>query len=379
MYLRFSMLFLLFVLSLPAWAQQPIVPVPPKFTLDKQLTGEDQFSVSRPTFSVDSKLVAAFMHSTKTVTVWDTSTGKVVGEVKGEAHGFDGVDGLEFSNDASQVILIRNKMPLTYVDWKTGKVVRQIEMNADPRKIPSYDFNKDQSLLVLGTFSQGVQVWDLKAGKKIKQFLPDQAISSVDYITYKTKQGKWVRKIAWGRMLMANAKFENVAGIIDLDSGANSNVLTDVPADKLPPEGAMTAIMVNWQWGGGYLLVSYYQFPPKIPAGIFQVDANTKKYVSVHKLGQKTINFNPKYLWKPYYGLSMSTIDMSQPMEPYKLATEFIIFTKTGLKSIDLIDEKELPIQSINFNADNTRAVITTKKGGTDSAKIYIYKVTPKK
>ena len=141
----------------------------------------------------------------------------------------------------------------------------------------------------------------------------------------------------------------------------------------------MTFLMVNWQWGGGHLLISYYQIPPKIKAGVFLVDALTKKYVSTFELGQKTINFAPKYLWKPYHGLSISTNDMSNPMQPVKSATDFVVFSKDGLKILDTIDESKLPVQSINYNADNTLAVVSQKKTMQDPATIFLYKVTPKK
>jgi hypothetical protein len=96
-------------------------------------------------------------------------------------------------------------------------------------------------------------------------------------------------------------------------------------------------------------------------------------------LGQKTLNFNPKYLWKPYYGLSISSNDMSQPMQGYKSATEFVVWTQEGPKVIDSIDESKMPVQSINYNSDNTLAVVTQKKGMSDPATISIFKVTPKK
>jgi len=359
---------------------QEIAPAPPEFTLHKQLEGTDQFSWSRPTFSPDSKYVAAFAHTGKVVTVWDVASGKVVGTVKPEDHGFDGVDGFEFSNDGTQLLMMRSDKPLTYMDWKAGKVVKTIDMKADPRKIIAYDFNDDMSMLFLGTFNNGLQVWDLKAGKKVKSFLEGQAVSGVDYTTYKTKDGKVHRKIGWARALMPpNAKFENVAGIIDLDSGANATVLKDVPADKKPPEGSMTFLQTNWQWGGGYLLVSYYQIPPKIPAGIFVIDGKTKEFVNVYELAQKTLNFQPKYLWKPYYGLSISTNDMSNPMQPVKTGTEFIVWTKDGMKTLDNIDESKLPVQSINYNNQNSMAVVSQKKTMQTPASIYVYKVTPKK
>lgn len=378
-HLSISLISLLLLVGAQAAVAAPVVPAPPQFTLDKQLPGEDQYSWARATFSPDSKYVGAFAHTTKTVTVWDVASGKVVGTVKADAHGFDGVDGFEFNANGSQLIMMRNDKPLTYVDWKTGKAVRTIDMKADPKKILAYDFNKDQSLLVLGTMSNGVQVWDTKAGKKLKSFLPGQAVSGVDYITYKTSQGKWVRKIGWGRFLLPNATFKDVAGIIDLDSGSNSTLLTDVPKDKLPPAGSMTAMLVNWQWGGGHLLISYYQIPPKIKAGIFQVNAKTKKFVSVFELGQKTLNLQPKYLWKPFHGLSISTSDASNPMQPVKNATEFVVFTKDGLKTIQALDESKLAVQTLSFNSANTLAVVTQKKTMQDKATIYIYKVSPKK
>jgi hypothetical protein len=380
--LRIAWLGLFLMLGLQAALAQVVVP---KFTLDKTLPGEDQFSWSRPTFSPDSKFVAAFAHSTKTVTVWNVKSGEKVAEVKDSVEGFDGVDGFAFTNDGSQLILMRKELPLTYIDWKTGKKVKSLDIKADPKKIICHDFSKDQSLLVLGTMSNGILVWDVKNGKKLKSFLPGQAISGVDYITYKTKSGAWARKIGWGRALMPpNAKWDNVAGIIDLDSGANATVLKDVPAEMKPPEGSMTFLMANWQWGGGHLLISYYQIPPKIKAGVFIIDAATKKYVTAFKLGQKTLNFNPKYLWwksadakTVMSGLSISTNDMSQPMQGYKSATEFVVWTKEGPKIVDSIDETKLPVQSINYNSNNTLAVITQKKGMTDPATISIFKVTP--
>jgi hypothetical protein len=125
--------------------------------------------------------------------------------------------------------------------------------------------------------------------------------------------------------------------------------------------------------------VTYYQFPPKIKAGIFVIDGKTNKFVDVFELGQKTLNFRPKYLWKPYNGLSISTNDMSNPMQPVKSATEFIVFGKDGMKTVELLDETKLPVQSINYNANNTLAVISQKKTMQDPATVYVYKVAPKK
>ena len=374
------LLSLVALIGFQASLAQEVVPVPPQFTLDKKLPGEDPFSWTRPIFSPNGKYVAAFAHSNKTVTVWDVASGEVVAEVKDSVEGFDGVDGFDFNLDGTQLILLRRDLPLTFLDWSSGKVVRKIDTKADPKKILCHDFSDDQSLLVLGTDSNGIQVWDVKAGTKLKSFLPGQAISGVDYITYKTKEGKVLRQIGWGRALMPpNQKFENVAGIIDLDSGSNSPLLTDVPADKLPPEGAMTFLMVNWQWGGGHLLLSYYQIPPNIKAGLFVINATTKKYVSAFELGQKTINFSPKYLWKPHYGLSISSNDMSNPMQPVKSATQFIVQGTEGFRVLDTIDESVLPVQSISFNRDNTLAVVTQKKSMQDPATISIFKVSSKK
>ncbi len=368
-----------FLLLLSGWAlaQTKIVPTPPKFVQPQQLPGEDQFSIARPTFSPKSDYLAAFMHSTKKLTVWETATAKIVAEVAQDIHGFDGVDGLEFSNDGKALIMLRGNQPLTYIDWKGAKVMKTIALEADPQKINSYDFNSDQSLLVLGTRSKGLQVWNLKTGKKSKQFLPDQGISGVDYIAYKTKSGKTARKIAWGRAVAANTKFEDAAGIIDLDSGTNTTVLRDLPADKLPPKDAFTFILVDWQWGGGHLMVSYFQFPPKIQAGIFHIDATTHKTVAVHKLSQKTISLKPKYLWKPYYGLSISSADMSAPMQPYKTGVDFIVSVKEGLKTLDTIDQTKMAVQTLTYNRDNTRAAVVIKKSGQEKAQLFLYKVTP--
>ena len=104
---RFMLAGLFLMLGLQVALAQTIVPAPPEFTLDKKLPGEDQFSWSRPTFSPNSKYVAAFAHTGKVVTVWDVASGEKMAEVKESVEGFDGVDGFAFSNDGTQLILMR--------------------------------------------------------------------------------------------------------------------------------------------------------------------------------------------------------------------------------------------------------------------------------
>jgi len=356
-----------------------IVPIPPELVLDKQLPGEDVWWIWRPTFSPDNKYVAAFMHTTRVITVWDTSEAKVIKEIPDSVHKMDALDGMEFTNDGKQLILLRNSQPMRYLDWNAGTITREIPLDADPKKILDYAFNPDQSRLALGTY-KGVKLWDTRAGKLLKEYAPGIPICAVDMLEYTNKKGQKVRLLAYAKALMPpDMAFKKVAGLINLDSGAMIPLLDDVPADK-KIDNHMTFFRIKFEWGGSYLLIGAFVIPPTVKACAFLVDTYTGKYVSNHDLGQLTLAYDPYYLGKPYYGFLMSTADMSKAQEPYKTALQFLVPTrKEGLKIIDTVDEAVLPVQSITISRNRAWAAVTLKKGPTDQSHLYLYKLVPKK
>lgn len=377
--MRFRLL-LLMLLSLAtlAWARpEPIVPVPPDYILDKQLEGEDPFDIVKPVFSPDNSFVAAFMHSPRTLVVWDTKTGKQVASIADSVHGLDATDGIEFSLDGKQLILLRNFLPLKVIDWKAGKVVREIPLEADPKKILSYAFSPDQSLLAVGTYT-GISLWDFKKGTKLKEYLKGQAVSGLDMLITRDKQGRPLRMLSFGRMLAApDLKWKDVVGLINIDSGAITPLLNDIPAAKKIPE-AMTFFWTDFEWGGGHLLVTYSLFPPSVKAGTYLIDTWTGKYVSQQDLGHQAVKFRPKYLWKPFYGFVLPTADMTG--SPYKTATQFLVPTqKEGLKILDTVDESRLATYAMRISDRWDWAAVVIKKDPSDTAKLYLYKLVPKK
>jgi hypothetical protein len=375
---------LLLILSRSSWAAPkaasgPIVPTPPELVLDKQLPGEDPYWIYRPTFSPDNKYVAAFMSSSKTITIWDTATAKVVKEIPDSVHQMDALDGLEFSNDGKQLLLLRNSQPLRYLDWNAAKVTREVALNADPKKILDYAFNPSQSLLAVGTYT-GVKLYDLRAGKQIKQYCQGVPICGLDMLEYTNRQGKLVRVLAYAKALMPpEQSFKNVAGLINLDSGAVIPLLNDVPADKRI-DNKMTFFRVKFEWGGSYLLIAAYVIPPTNHAIAYLVDTSNGKYISSEQLGQLTLAYDEHWLGKPYYGFLMATADMSQAGGPYKIATQFVVPTrKEGLKVIDTVDQETLAVQSISLSRNRNWAAVTVKKDQMDPSKLYLYKLVPKK
>lgn len=377
-------LLLLLLLCAPVLAREEIIPVPPDFVLDKQLPGEDPFWIERPTFSPDGKLVAAFLN--KTVTVWDVKSGQVVATVAAEVHGMDALDGLEFNNDATRLLLLRNFQPLRYLDWKNGKVTREVPLNADPRKILDYTFSPDQSLLAVAT-SKGIHLWDLKKDVKLKEYIPEVPVCAVDYLEFTPpgggarggsppKPGK-VRLLAYAKPIMPpTLEWTNVAGIINLDSGAITPVLGDVPEDK-KIQGKMTYFRVRWEWGGSHLLIGYYTLPPSVKAGLFLVDARTFKFSSNHDLEHLAVAFDPRYLGKPFWGFEVLSYDLTA--NPYKTAAQFIVPTRQGLKVLDTVSEQKIPMQSISINRAGTLAAVAQKASQEDKSRLYLYKLVPKK
>lgn len=376
------LLLILLILLAPVTAQEKIVPCPPEYVQipDKQLPGEDPYEISKVVFSPKNDYVAAFFHTTKTFTVWEVKTAQVVAQIPDSVHGLDACDGLEFTDDGKQLIAMRNFLPFKYIDWKEGKVTRSIDMQADPKKILSYAFSPTKDLVALGTYD-GIQVWDLKSGTKIKHYYKGLAISGLDLIYYKTKEGKLVRLLAYGRALMPpDLKWKNVAGVMDLDSGKHTPLLNDIPADK-KVEDTMCFFWVQFDYSASYVMVSYSVFPPKVKAGVYLIDTWTGKYLANQQLGQNVIKYNNvKYLWKPFYGYTVTTADMSDPSTPYKVATQFLIITKErGLQIIDTIDEKVLPAFNIRYSQDYTLAAVGLKKDATDTCKLWLYRLVPKK
>lgn len=379
-YRIFSLAVLYLALALPSLAQQqPVVSVPPEYVLDKQLPGEDPFSISRPTFSPDGLQVAAFIHGSRVLTVWDVKSGKVLAEVPESVHGFIGVDGLEFSTNGKNLLLLLKDKPLTYVEWASGKVVKQVPIAAHPDKIYSYAFSPQQDLLAVGT-KAGIALWDLKAGKKLKTYLDNVPISGLDICYYTdAKTKKAVRLLGWAKALMPpDAVFKDVAGLIDLDTGKMTPLLNDVPADK-KIDGKMTFTTFNFEYGGAHALITTMVFPPSVKAGAYLVDTWNGKWRDYVELGEKTVAFRTQYLWKPYYGFVISTADMSDPTSDYGVSTQFLMANKDTFKVIDTVDEKAIAVQSIAINPKSGFAAITTKKNGSDPAKIFLYKIQPKK
>ncbi|MEW6281339.1 MAG: hypothetical protein AB1758_22200, partial [Candidatus Eremiobacterota bacterium] len=364
----------------PAWARDEIVPTPPEFVLDKQLPGEDPYWIYRPTFSPDGKLVAGFMSSSRILTVWDVKTGQVLKQIGPEVHLYpDSLDGLEFSLDGSQLLTLRSSHPLRFIDWKNGKVVREIALNADPRKIMDYTFSPDMGLLAVGT-SKGIHLWDVKKGVKLKEFVTQVPVCAVDYLEYTPPKAARVRLLAYAKPLMPpDQVFKKVAGIINIDSGAITPLLDDVPEDK-KIHGKMTFFRVRFEWGGSYLLIAYWTIPPQadVKAGVFLLDPSTGKYYANHDLGQLTVSYDPVYLGKPFWGFEVATANMLG--DPYLTSAQFLVPTrKEGFKVLDTIPESTLAVQSLSINRGRSMAAVCVKKGPMDSSKLYLYKLVPKK
>jgi hypothetical protein len=316
------------------------------------------------------------MHSPRVLTVWDTKTGKVVAQIPEDVHHLDAVDGLEFSNDGKQLFLLRNFLPFKVVDWKAGKVVREIPMEADPKKILSYAFSPEQNLLALGTYS-GIALWDLKAGKKIKEYLKGQAVSGLDMLITRDKQGRPVRLLSYGRALLPpEVAWKDVVGLINLDSGSITPLLNDIPADK-KVSGSMTFFFTDFEWGGGHVLVTYSVFPPSVKAGTYLIDTWTGKYLSQQDLGQFVVKYRPKYLWKPFYGFVLATADMTG--SPYKVATQFLVPSQTALKVIDSLDESRLATYAMRISDRYDMAAVVLRKDPSDTCKLFLYRLVPKK
>ncbi len=375
--MRVLSLICLILLGLVLPLRAEIVPVPPDFELDKQLPGSDPYWIIRPTFSYDGKYIAGFFNSTKVLTVWEVASGKVVKEIGPGVHKLDSIDGLEFTLDSKQIILLRNFQPMKWIDWSAGTVTKELATNADPKKIMDYSFSPDQGLVAIAT-STGVALWDVKAGKKLKTFVEGTPICSVDWLEYTPPKQKKVRLLAYGKPLMPpNTTWKDVAGIIDIDSGKVTPILNDIPADK-KVDGKMTFSFVRWEWGGQYLLVTYWNLPPSQKAGAVLVDTFTGKYLANHDLEELAVGWAPRYLGKPFYGFEVATWDITG--NPYKTAAQFLVPTrKEGLKILDTINETVIPIQSISVNRTGTMAAITTKPDPTAPSQLFLYKLVPRK
>ena len=375
-----SILLTMLLAAAPAFAKpEPIVPCPPEYVLDKQLEGEDPTEIGKPVFSADNSFVAAFLQSPRILTVWETKTGKIVASITEEVHGVDACDGLEFTPDGKQLILLRSDKPMKFIDWKTNKVVREIPLNVDPQKLLAYAFSPTQDLLaVSGRNPNGIALWDVKAGKKIKDFLPGKTVSGLDMLITRDRQGRPVRLLSYGRGLAAGeTSWKDVAGLINLDSGAVTPLLNDIPADK-KKEGSLTYFFTDFEWGGGHLLVTYNLFPPSAKAGVYLIDTWTGKYLSQQDLGQYTVKFRPKYLWKPFYGFEIPTVDMRSSQ--YLVATDFLVPDNKGnLKVIDSITESKLPIYGLRISDRYDMAAVVTRREASDSCKLFLYKLVPKK
>ena len=375
-----SILLTMLLAAAPAFAKpEPIVPCPPEYVLDKQLEGEDPTEIGKPVFSADNSFVAAFLQSPRILTVWETKTGKIVASIAENVHGVDACDGLEFTPDGKQLILLRSDKPMKFIDWKTSKVVREIPLNVDPQKLLAYAFSPTQDLLaVAGRNPNGIALWDVKAGKKLKDFLPGKTVSGLDMLITRDRQGRPVRLLSYGRGLAAGeTSWKDVAGLINIDSGAVTPLLNDIPADK-KKEGSLTYFFTDFEWGGGHLLVTYNLFPPSAKAGIYLIDTWTGKYLSQQDLGQYTVKFRPKYLWKPFYGFEIPTVDMRSSQ--YLVATDFLVPDNKGnLKVIDSITESKLPIYGLRISDRYDMAAVVTRREASDSCKLFLYKLVPKK
>jgi len=372
------LLFLLsFSVSYAASTVAAVTSVTPDYVLDKQLPGEDPYWVYRPIFSPDGKYAAGFLHSPHKIIIWDLAAGKIIKEVEESVHGMPGLDGWAFSKDGTQLILIYRDLPIKYVDYMEGKIVRSVDAKADPKKVYDFSFSPDMKLLALAT-NNGIKLWDMDKGSQVKVFISDKAVSGVDMLYYRTQKGELVRMLAYGLLFTKGAENpKDMAGTINLDSGAVRPLLNDVPKEKVV-KGDYTFYWVSFEQGGGYLLVGYSVIPPKVKAGVYLIDVRTGKYLANHDLDQCTLEFKFCYLWKPYYGYMIPDITMAE--NPYKTAIEFLVITKEGgLKVIDRTRENKIAAQSVTVSADQKWALIAVKKEQSDMSRVYLYKIVPKK
>jgi len=131
----------------------------------------------------------------------------------------------------------------------------------------------------------------------------------------------------------------------------------------------------------GHLLVTDYVIPPSTKAEAYLIDTWTGKYVANQHLAQKTIDWYPRYLGKPFYGFVIGTADQSDPSGgDYKSAAQFLVPTqKNGFEVLDTVDETKLPMQSIAVSRNSDWAAITLKKSQSDACRLYLYHLVPKK
>lgn len=276
----------------------------PELKLIKTLQGEDSYSILRPAFSKDGKFLAANLNETKSIRIWNTQTGEVLGDIKPDLlFGMNQlVDGLEFTPDGTKLVVFRAGFPLKEIDWRKQEVTRNIELGITGNKIEDYTFTPNYQWLVLAT-PTGIDLWDYTKGTKETHLLDGEYINSLDV----SRDGKWV---AFGK----RGPVEKSVGLIDLATKTVSKyplaTLTEEQREQLP----------NYQVrhvsfdGNNHLLVGYMalpegQFKPTGPAGVFQVNLATGQLTGPKSLSSNMLSFDPVRLGQPFNTTFINTFD----------------------------------------------------------------------
>ncbi len=275
--------------------QQSMMPTAPELKLVKTLKGEDSYSILRPSFSRDGKYLAAELSTTKTIRIWNVSTGEVLADIPPTLLYGDSrlVDGLEFTPDGKQIIAMCGNNPLKVIDWQDQKVSRTIDLGLTASKIEDYKFTPDYQILAIAS-ANGVDVWNFSKGEKIAHFLDGQHVNALDI----SRDGQ---KIAFG----TNGSIEHSVGILDLATKTVENYpLVKLSDDQIKMVPNYQVRHVAFE-GNNRLLVGYMALPegafkPTGPAGVFLADLSTGQVIGPKPLSSDMLSFDPVTLGQPF-------------------------------------------------------------------------------
>lgn len=343
--------------------------VAPELKLVKTLKGEDSYSIMRPAFSRDGKLLAANLNETKSIRVWDTQTGDILADIKPEVifGNTQLVDGLEFTPDGNHIVVFRAGYPLKEIDWKTQSVSRTIELGINGPKIEDYAFTPDHKVLVLAT-PTGIDLWDYSKGSRISHLLEGEYVNSLDI----SRDGKFV---AFGKR---GPVFQSV-GLLDLTSKMVSKYpLASLSAEEQKMLPNYQVRHVSFDGSNNRLLVGYMalpegQFKPTGPAGIFLVDINTGKFTGPKPLSSNMLSFDPVTLRTPFNTTFINTFDFGGA----KTASAADILSPE-LNTIKTLTEHELNAPMLTFRVSPDQKMMAGSfKEPDGKVRIRLYEIMP--
>jgi ankyrin repeat protein/WD40 repeat protein len=144
-----------------------------KLTIRDTSTGTEirsfftESEVTQLLLNIDGKMLVGVFRASKTIVIWDVTTGEELQKIKSAGPGFFA---MACSNDGKRLAFcagdLSKELPVMVFDTSTGKLIYKLD--DDAIGVHSLAFSPDNRLLASGSSGAKVRLWDAASGKLLR-------------------------------------------------------------------------------------------------------------------------------------------------------------------------------------------------------------------